>query len=159
MTKQLDLKTKLKLINYLNSRFGIDKYDLDYFIYIIKGNSVSIITDDHKGLILKMINTNFVKNIGIEIFSNYKDYTPSSLGFGIFKVEQIKTNYAILDRALANEYFKNKEIETSKIKEKNILSSGYVICIFNGNVIGTANYNKEKNIIQPNLSFINEKIK
>jgi hypothetical protein len=115
MTKLLDLKTKNKLINYLDSRFGIDRSTLENYLFIIKGNSVSIIVSDKKEIILKMINSNFVKNIGIEIFSNYKDYVPSSLGFGIFKKQEIKNNFVVLDRTQTNNYFKNKEINVSEI--------------------------------------------
>jgi len=159
MTKLLDFKTKNKLINYLDSRFGIDKYTLENYMFIIKGNSVSIIVSDKKEIIQKMINSNFVKNIGIEIFSNYKDYVPSSLGFGIFKKQEIKNNFVVLDRTQTNNYFKNKEINISEIKDKNLLSSGYVICIYNNQIIGTARYLKEESKIMPNLSFVNEKTK
>jgi NOL1/NOP2/fmu family ribosome biogenesis protein len=159
MTKLLDLKTKTKIINYLNSRFGIDKSYLDNYMYIIKGNSVSVVISDRKEIIQKMINSNFVKNIGIEIFSNYKDYVPSSLGFGIFKNSQILNNFVNLDRTQANNYFKGKEINTNDIKTKNLLSSGYVVCIYNNQIIGTAKYIKEETKILPNLSFVNEKIK
>ncbi len=159
MTKLLDLKTKNKIINYLNSRFGIDKYFLDNYIYIIKGNSISIITNDKFDLIKKTINSNFVKNIGIEIFSNYRDYTPASLGFGIFKESQITINYIKVNRNQANNYFKNIELDVNDCLDKKLMSSGYVVCICDGNIIGTGKYLKEKNTIIPNLSFVNEKIK
>lgn len=161
MTKKLDEKTRRKLVNYLNSRFGIDGCFFDDYLFTISGHSVSIIfqTKETKRIIENQMRQNFTMSFGIELFSNYKDYTPSSLGFGVFKKEQITQNYIELNRKLANEYFSGKVIELKEIKNYNVLSSGFVICVFDSYVIGTAFFEKNTEEIKPNLSFVNEKIR
>jgi len=159
MIRKLDQKTKKKIINYLQSRFGINKNFFDNYVFTIKGTSISIINSDKEKDINKIINTNFIKNIGLEIFSNYKEYRPSSLGFSIFNSKQICQNFVELNRKQANDYFQNKEIKVDDIQKKNLLSSGFVVCIFDKYIIGTAEYIKSENIIKSNLSFINKKIK
>ncbi|HOZ35514.1 MAG TPA: hypothetical protein PLK55_00835 [archaeon] len=161
MTKILDEKTRKKLINYLNSRFGIDGSFFEDFLFIISGKSVSIIykTRETQKIIENQLRQNFTISFGIEIFSNYKDYRPSSLGFSSFEKKQIKQNFVELTRIQANTYFSGKDIAIEDLKNKNLLSSGFVACISENHIIGTASFDKEKQIIIPNLSFVNENTK
>lgn len=161
MTKILDEKTKIKLINYLNSRYGFNNLFFEDYLFIISGKSVSIIykSKETKKIIENQINQNFTISFGIEIFSDYKEYKPSSLGFCALPNKEIKQNFVELNREQANYYFLGKEITTEEIKNKNLLSSGYIICTFDNHIIGTANYDKANQKIIPNLSFIHEKIK
>lgn len=159
MTKRLDEKTKTKLVNYLNSRFGIDKNFFENYIFTITGHSVSIVSfsKENKKIIENLMTTNYVISFGIELFSNHKDFTLSSLGFGIIPAERITQNFVKLNREQANNYLSGKEIETKDIKNKYLMSSGFVACILEKQIIGTAYFNKDKQVIIPNLSFINEK--
>lgn len=161
MTKLLDTKTREKLINYLNSRFGIEKDFFRDYMFTISGHSVSIISQQRetRKLIEQLLNKNYVNGFGIELFSNFKDYTPSSLGFGIFKAGEIMHNTVTFSREQANEYFKGKEIAGKDTIKINALSSGYIICIFNDQIIGTAMFDKQSQTTKPNLSFVNTKIK
>lgn len=159
MRMQAEKKTQLKIINYLNSRFGIEKEFFNKFLFIVSGKSIYIINNEYEKIILKQLNTPYIKNIGIELFSNYNEYTPSSLGFGIFKKEQIKNNYLILTRKQTIQYFNGKKILIKEIENKTLLSSGFVICIFENNIVGCAKYLKEKEEIEPSLPYINDKIK
>ncbi len=161
MTKKLDEKTRTKLVNYLESRFGIDKNFFDNYLFTISGQSVSILSfsKENKRTIEKLLNTNYVVSFGLEIFSNYKNYVPSSLGFSFFPAEKIKQNSVEITREQAKNYFSGKNISVSEIKKKSLLSSGFVACVFGDQVIGTARFDNEKQIITPNLSFVNEKTK
>lgn len=161
MTKRLDEKTRKKLINYLNSRFGIDSSFFDNFLFVISKRSVSIIykTKETEKIIVNQMRQNFTISFGIEIFSNYKEYKPSTLGFSSFEKKQIKLNFVELTREQTNAYFSGKVIDIVDIKNKNLLSSGFVACIFKNNIIGTAFFDKEKQTITPNLSFVNTKTK
>lgn len=161
MTKILDEKTRKKLVNYLESRFSIDSSFFEDFIFIISGKSVSIIykTKETQKIIENQMRQNFTISFGIEIFSNYKDYRPSSLGFSSFEKKQIKQNFVELTRSQANVYFSGGEIAIADIENKNLLSSGFVACISGNNIIGTASFDKDKQKIIPNLSFVNEKTK
>ncbi|HNW05724.1 MAG TPA: hypothetical protein PK655_03325 [archaeon] len=161
MAKKLDEKTRKKLINYLESRFGIDSSFFADYLFVISGKSVSIIykTRETQKIIENQIRQNFTISFGIEIFSNYKDYKPSSLGFSSFAKKQIKQNFVELTRNQTNTYFSGKEIATKDIKNKNLLSSGFVACVYGNHIIGTARFDKEKQIITPNISFVNEKTK
>jgi NOL1/NOP2/fmu family ribosome biogenesis protein len=161
MTKILDEKTRRKLVNYLNSRFDIDSCFFDNYIFTISGHSVSIIfqTKETRRIIENQLKQNFTISFGIELFSNYKDYTPSSLGFGIFNKEQITQNYIELNREHANDYFSGKVINLKESKNYKVLSSGFVVCLFDSFVIGTALFEKNTETLKPNLSFVNDKIK
>lgn len=161
MTKILDEKTRKKLVNYLESRFGIDGSFFEDFLFIISRKSVSIIykTRETQKIIENQMRQNYTISFGIEIFSNYKDYRPSSLGFSSFEKKQIKQNFVELTRSQANVYFSGGEITIEDIKNKNLLSPGFVACISGNNIIGTASFDKEKQKIIPNLSFVNEKTK
>ncbi|MFA5746063.1 MAG: hypothetical protein WCX82_04505 [archaeon] len=161
MTKLLDTKTREKLINYLNSRFGIEKDFFRDYLFTISGHSVSIISQSRetRKIIEQLLYRNYVNGFGIELFSNFKDYTPSSLGFGLFKAGEIMHNSVTFSREQANDYFKGKDISSKDAIKINTLSSGYIICIFNSQIIGTANFDKQSQMIKPNLSFVNTKIK
>ncbi|MFH0906520.1 MAG: hypothetical protein V1824_04245 [archaeon] len=154
----LENKIKDKLISHLFSRYGIDKqYFKDYEFYKHE-NSVYLLSKKY----CKAVNINLkdkqLFNVGLEIFADYKKYLPSSIGFEIFKTKQIKQNFVVLDRGQAISYFQNKELEVNKIKEKNILSDGYLIVIYNNYIIGTIEL-KNKSTLFPNLSFVNYDVK
>lgn len=161
MTKRLDEKTRKKLINYLDSRFGIDGSFFDNFLFVVSGRSVSIIykTKETQKIIENQMRQSFTISFGIEIFSNYKEYRPSTLGFSSFAKKQIKQNFVELTREQTNAYFSGKVIDVKNIKNKYLLSSGFVACLFGKNIVGTAFFDKEKQTIIPNLSFVNEKTK
>jgi len=161
MAKKLDEKTKTKLVNYLESRFGIDKNFFEDYFFTITGHSVSVVSfsRENRKVIESLLNTNYVVSFGIELFSNHKDFTLSSLGFGFISAEKIKQNFVEMTRAQANYYFSGKDVDCGDIKKKNLLSSGFIVCLFDKQVIGTAYFDKEKQIIKPNLSFVNENTK
>ena len=159
MVRVLDFKTREKLVNHAHSRYGIDKSFFENYLFAISGASVSMICSDKKDKVIQLLRSGLVRSIGIELFSDYRDYTPSSLGFGVFKPCQIKTNFAILDRGLAQAYFNDKEIQVKEVKDKKLLSAGYVACIYCNYVIGTARYDKEREVLVPNLTYVNKKIK
>jgi hypothetical protein len=153
--KELE-KTK----NFLYSRFGINKNYLNNFLCYKYKKSLFLITNDKKEIIQKLIFKKNIRSLGIEIFCDLRQLIPSSLGFGgVLKIEQIKSNFLILNREQAISFFENENIDAKKIESKNLLSSGYVIGIYNKKIIGTLYYDKLKEMCTPNLSFENKNIK
>ena len=148
-----------KTSNFLASRFGISKDYLNRFLCYRYKKSLFLITNEKKEQIQKLILKN-IRSLGIEFFCDIKKLIPSSLGFcGVFKAEQIKNNFLILNRNQAISFFENESIDSKKVISKNLLSSGYVIGIYNKKIIGTFYYDKTKEICTPNLSFENKNIK
>lgn len=148
-----------KVKNYLDSRFGVDNCIDNYVCYKYKKN-LFLITNDKKEIIQKLTFKKNIRSLGIEFFCDLKKLIPSSLGFcAVLKADQIKKNYLILNREQAISFFENKDIDPKKIKFKDLLSSGYVIGIYNKKIIGTLYYDKIKEICTPNISFENKNIK
>lgn len=149
-----------KTSNFLASRFGISKDYLNRFLCYRYKKSLFLITNEKKEHIQKLILKKNIRSLGIEFFCDIKKLIPSSLGFcGVFKAEQIKNNFLILNRKQAISFFENESIDSKKVISKNLLSSGYVIGIYNKKIIGTFYYDKTKEICTPNLSFENKNIK
>lgn len=149
-----------KTSNFLASRFGISKDYLNRFLCYRYKKSLFLITNEKKEHIQKLILKKNIRSLGIEFFCDIKKLIPSSLGFcGVFKAEQIKNNFLILNRNQAISFFENESIDSKKVISKNLLSSGYVIGIYNKKIIGTFYYDKTKEICTPNLSFENKNIK
>lgn len=155
-----DNKNQDKIRNYFLSRFGIEKIFFEKYLFYKKNKSLFIITKEKEEQINKIISKNQIRSMGIELFCNLKETIPSSIGISaIFKADQIKTNYLMLDRKQAIDFFENKEININDILKKQVLSSGYVIAILNQKIIGTLYFDKEKKICKPNISFENNNIK
>ncbi len=148
---------KERITNHLFSRYGIDKKYFEDYLFIYKHKALFVISNDKEEIIKKIINNRSVLNVGIELFSDSKQFVPCSLGFCIINAKDIKSNYVVLKRKDVVDYLSGKEIAVEKIFDKNILSKGYVVCIYNNDIIGTCYYDETKLI--PNLAFINNKAK
>jgi hypothetical protein len=154
-------KQKHKIINYFNSRYGINKEFFNNYLLIKKNKIVSIISNFNlEEKYIKEINKNNelnIKNIGLEIIADLKKLIPSSLGVTIFSFKDIKFNYIEINRSKAISYFKKENFTLNDCINKNILSNGYILVVYNKKIIGSAYL--ENNKIKPNVVFINSKIK
>ena len=148
---------KERVINHLFSRYDISKDYFDNYLFLIKNKSVFIICKEKNEIIQKLITNKSVINVGIEIFSDIVKFRPCSLGFCVFDKNEIKQNYVILKRSQVVDHLNGKEIDVDNVSNKNILSTGYVICIYNNKVVGSCLF--ENNKLIPNLAFVNQKAK
>lgn len=148
---------KKRVINHLFSRYGISKEYFKDYLFFIKNKSVFIISKDKEDIINKIINNKSVVSLGLEIFSDIKHFVPCSLGFCVIEKGEVKQNYVFLKRGLVVDYLNGKKINVNDVSKKNILSKGQVICIYNNKIIGSCLF--EKNMLVPNLAFINQKAK
>jgi hypothetical protein len=153
MFEIIKLKIKNKLLNYLYSRFGIDKEFFDNYDFFIFGKKVFILSKQKNINFVNILNLKNLESIGIELFVNYKEYLLSSLAFTIFDYKIITQNYIKLNRKQAQEYFRSKTILFDEINNnnKNILSFGNVIAIYNEKIIGVLRYTKSKEFITNNI--------
>jgi hypothetical protein len=146
-----------RIINYLFSRYGVSKDYFENYLFLYKNKSIFIISKDKKDAVKKIITNKSVVSLGIELFSDIKHFTPCSLGFCVINKNEIKQNYVVFKRQQVVDYLNGKNISINNISNKNILSNGYIICIYENKIIGTCTY--ENKILIPNLAFINTKAK
>jgi hypothetical protein len=153
MFEILNLKIENKLINYLNSRFGIDKAIFNNYSFFKNGKKVFILSKQNKIDILKILNLENLETIGLELFANYKEYLLSSLAFTMFDSKTICENYIILNREQTKKYFRSEKIlfEDISLKNKKILSYGNIVGIYNNKIIGILEYTKNKEFISNNI--------
>ena len=109
-----------RIINHIYSRYGISKEYLSKYLFLCNKTSMFVISKEKEEIIKKIIKTRKIKliNIGIEIFSNMKEFVPSSLGFTFISAKEIKLNYVILNREQVVEYLKGNKIKIEDILEK-----------------------------------------
>jgi hypothetical protein len=146
-----------KTLNYLFSRYGINKDYFNNFLFICNNNKLFIITKDKQEIIQEILKKKDVVNIGVELFCDIKKMIPCSLGFCVIDANVVKQNYVVFNRQLVVDYLAGKKISINDVVKKNILSKGYVICLYNNNVVGTCYY--EENLLTPNIAFENKRAK
>ncbi len=144
-----------KIINHLVSRYGFSKEYLDQFLFLFKHKSVFVISKDKEEVIKKILNK-AVFNAGIEIFADKKHFVPSSLGFSAFCAKEIKYNFVVLNRDLVVDFLKGKPFSLEQVVNRNILSKGYIVCIYDNKIVGTCLYEDQ---LTPNIAFTNKKAK
>ncbi len=150
-------KKKERIVNHLKSRYGVSETFVDRYLFMFKAKSVFIVSKEKEAFVRKVMDNRSVVNIGIELFSNYKEFIPCSLGFCVIPYDEIKYNYVVINREYVVKYLRGEEMLLKDVIKHNVLSEGHVVCLYEKKVVGTCYCDKEK--IRPNLAYVNKKAK